>query len=162
MSEIIAMAPTVATATVITKMSPLRMRNLVGDHPFEFRPVHLVHQARGDGNHGVVGTAGGEGVGEVVDDVAPAGHRQRSRPPRPDCAGARILLGRPVPRVAVRAMDAEEKYELNEMPNESVTANITPMSPRTMMLTAMPTSASRTKNENIGTQVRRRFWAIRS
>ncbi len=59
-------------------------------------------------------------------------------------------------------MDAEEKYELNVMPNEIATANITPMSPPpTMMLTAMPTSTSRTKNENISTQVRRRFWAIR-
>ena len=143
------------------------MRNLVGDHPFEFRPVHLVHQARGDGNCGVVGVAaGGEGVGGgVVDDV-------NTR--LGDTGSDRDLLDQIVQapnssraagfaRVAVRAMDAEEKYELNEMPNESVTANITPMSPPpTMMLTAMPTSASRTKNENISTQVRRRFWAIRS
>ena len=60
-------------------------------------------------------------------------------------------------------MDAEEKYELNVMPNEIAMANITPMSPPpTMMLTEMPTSTSRTKNENISTHVRRRFWAIRS
>ena len=66
----------------------LDVRQLVGEHALELDPVHLLEQAGGDGDRGVLRVAaGGEGVGRrVVDDVdraasgsPPAMHRPSTR-----------------------------------------------------------------------------------
>ena len=168
MSAIRATEPAVATATVMTRMSPLRMwaiswaitpssswRFILSIRPVVTATTALstlrpVANALGEGSWTTKTRGGG----------MPAA-RETSATRLLSCGKSRGSAS--TARVARSASVSLWKYDVNVRPNETTTPMITPMMPppRAREMTT-PTTASSTKKPNMSSHVRRRLLAIRS